>query len=70
MIAVEIQTSRDATGRPLYGVDLVGDDGRERLAASYILEEAHAAAMAWRRALERAQPSRFGGVSVGIAFET
>jgi hypothetical protein len=70
MIYVDELRIRDATGRPVYAVDLVADAGRERVVASYSLEEAHAAATAWRRALERAQPGRFGGISVGIAFET
>ena len=44
---------RDGAGRPLFVVDLVADAGREKVVATYIADEAHAAAMAWRRALQR-----------------
>lgn len=60
MIYVDELRIRDTTGRPLYAVDLVADAGRERVVASYCFEEAHAAAAAWRKALERVQPGRFG----------
>lgn len=44
---------RDAAGRRLFVVDLVADAGRERVAATYLADEAHAAAAAWRHALQR-----------------
>lgn len=66
--AIEELRIRDAAGRPLYAIDLVAADaGRERVAETYIFDEAHAAATAWRMALERAQPGRFGGTFGGTA---
>ena len=53
MIDIDVQMIRDAAGRPLFAVDLVADAGRERVAATYLADEAHAAAAAWRRALQR-----------------
>lgn len=50
--AIEELRIRDATGRPLFAVDLVADAGRERVVETYLADEAHAAAAAWRYALQ------------------
>lgn len=52
MIYVDELRIRDATGRPVYAVDLVADAGRERVAETYLADEARAAADAWRRTLK------------------
>jgi hypothetical protein len=59
MIYVDELRVRDAIGRPLFVVDLVADAGRERVVETYLADEAYAAAVAWRQALERAQPRRY-----------
>lgn len=56
MTTVELLRIRDAAGRPLFTVDLVSDDGRERVVATYLADEARAAAHAWRRELEEFRP--------------